>query len=304
MSELHSPLPFSKLGRTVMTKSSILNIILFMAALLSSGSASGGKLRPPPQPMRALQVMNLECTTPAALDARLEAFKQANVQAIILRVFHNPGDAYYGFIKPRAKVGVYFKTEAAPVVGDALGLVCERAHKKGIQVFAWMTTRYANYGHEDETELRCLAWDFEQGKAAPSKGYSPLLPAVQDRLANLFGDLARYPIDGVLLQDDLMLRHNEDFNPAVVKLYREQTGQTADPARFFKTALRSEGGKFKVHYTEEFRSWRRWQNRGLLALAERLRATVQQARPNTPVGLNLYYETLTAGRNSLDWRRP
>ena len=87
------------------------------------------KLQPPAQPMRALQVMNLDCTTPAELDLRLAGFKQAGAQAVILRVFHNPGDPYYAFIHPAAASGVYFKTAAAPVVGDVHSSACVKSER-------------------------------------------------------------------------------------------------------------------------------------------------------------------------------
>jgi poly-beta-1,6-N-acetyl-D-glucosamine N-deacetylase len=280
-------------------------LIVLALALIAPAAASppapGGKLQPPAQPMRALQVMNLDCATPAELDLRLAGFKKAGAQAVILRVFHYPGDPYYPFIRPAAKSGVYFKTAAAPVVGDALGLVCERAHQQGLRVIAWMTTRNVELAGAIEPGLRCQEYDFGRKKIVPGRGLSVLLPEVQDRLITVYRDLGRYPIDGVLLQDDLMLRHHEDFNPAVIERYRQATGRTAAPARFFRNPHRTRSGWLAVGYTPEFEAWRRWQNRELLALAERLRAAVQAGRPGVPVGLNLYYETLTRPQYALEW---
>lgn len=262
-----------------------------------SAPANFGKLTPPPKPIRALQVMQFDCNTWDEVDRRLSEFKEAGVQVVILRVFHNPGDGFYGFIEPRAKTGVYFQTSRLPVVADVLGPVCEMAHKKGLAVYAWMTTRYADYGEESRTDLKCMAWDFTKKRAVPTKGYSPLLPEVHDRIAAVFADLARYPINGVLLQDDLMLRHTEGMNPRAREIYSRNTGKRADPGIFFKKVR----GKTIGEYTPEFREWCRWKNSGLIHLAERVRRQVQTVRPKTPVGLNLYYETLTDEKNALSW---
>ncbi len=269
----------------------------------SGGKSAAGlpRLNPPKKPLRALQVLTFECDDWEAVDRRLAEFKEAGVQAVIVRVFHNPGDGYYRFVEPRYKAGVYFKTDHAPVVADALGPLCKLAHARGLGVIAWMTSRHANYGREDDTALRCMAWDFASRGLEKRRGYCPLLPAAQDRVAAIFDDLARYPIDGVLLQDDLILKHTEGMNPAARALYEKATGRSAEPDDLFEK-VREEGGRYIVgEYTEDFDRYRAWQNRALLAFAERLRRTVQARRPGRPVGMNLYYETLTAPDNAMDW---
>jgi uncharacterized lipoprotein YddW (UPF0748 family) len=259
------------------------------------------RLKPPAQPIRALQIMNLDCSTTAELDQRLAAFKRAGVQAVIFRVFHNSGEPPYPFIRPAAETGVYFKSGSAPMVADALGIVCERAHNQGLKVIAWMTTRNADYGIERESGLHCQVYDFDRKKIVAGRGLSLLQPAVQERLVAIYRDLGRYPIDGVLIQDDLVLHHNEDFNPAVRERYHQETGREITPARLFKNPHRTRYGWLAVGYTAEFTAWRGWQNRELLALAERLRGAVQAGRPGIPVGLNLYYETLTRPQYALEW---
>lgn len=263
---------------------------------------SPGKLTPPEEPMHAVQFLNLDCQTWEEVAARLAELKAAKIQAVIFRVFHNPGDGFYPFVQPRAESGVYFKTAQVPVVADALGKFCELAHNNGLKVYAWMTTRYADYGHESESELRVMAWDFATGKVVPAKGDSPLLPAVQARLLALFTDLAQYPIDGALIQDDLMLKHNEDLGPPARALYEKATGRPADPKKFFKEVRKTPDGDYLVtEYSPEFYSWRRWENGQLLVLAQRLRQAVHQSRPTIPFGINLYYETVTAPDQALVW---
>ena len=260
------------------------------------------KLTPPPSPVRGVQVLTLDCRDWDEVDQRLAEFKAGGVKVVIVRVFHNPGDRHYPFIRPAHPSGVYFQTSASPVVADALGPILKLAHRRGLKVVAWMTTRYADYGREDELELRAMSWDFEKKQTVPARGYCPLLPEVHDRLSAVYSDLARYPIDGVLIQDDLVYRHLEGMNPRARALYEQATGRKADPDLFFKQATKIGPGRYRVgQYTEEFHKWRRWQNAGLVLLAERLRNQVQAVRPGTPVGINIYYETVTAPDNAMTW---
>ncbi|MFO8057481.1 MAG: poly-beta-1,6-N-acetyl-D-glucosamine N-deacetylase PgaB [bacterium] len=272
------------------------------AALISSARARGsGKLVPPERPLRAVQVMTFDCDSWSEVNDRLAAFKKAGVMAVILRVFHNKGDTPYKFIKPSADRGVYFRTRHAPVVADVLGPFCELAREHGLKVIAWMTSRYANYGREDKTELRCMAWNFDKKEPVPKKGYCPLLPEAQDAITALYTDLARYPVHGVLIQDDLILKHTEGMNPRARKLYRKATGRKADPRLFYKNVRKSGGRHIVGAYTDEFRKWNKWKSAGLLLLAERIRKAVHKKRPGIPVGLNLYYETATRPEKGLEW---
>jgi len=280
-------------------------LLVLIPSATSFGEKGGegvrGKLTPPNKPVRALQVVKFDADSFAEVDRRLADFKKAGVDAIILRVFHNRGDAYYGFVEPRYDRGVYFKTREAPVVADVLGPVINLARRRGLLVIAWMTSRYANYGREQETALTCMAWDFGRNEAVPARGYSPLLPKARDRIAAVYADLARYPIDGVLIQDDLILRHTEGMNPAARALYEKSTGRKADPGLFFKDLVKTGSGYRVGRYTDEFDKWCRWKNAGLVSLAERIRSEVQARRPGAPVGMNLYYESLTAPHHALSW---
>lgn len=261
------------------------------------------KLHPPSaQPLRAVQLLMLGANDYPELDRRFQAFQAAGVNTIILRVFHNPGDRFLEVAQPQSDRGVYFRTSPLPLVDDVLGPIAELAHRRGLKVFAWMTTRYADYGREEQMESRCLAYDFNLGRPVPARGQSVLLPEVQDRLNQVFEDLARYPIDGVLLQDDLMLRHNEDFNPRVQDFYRLTTGREMDPRRFYHGVHQLNNGKYLVRrYSEEFWLWSRWKRDRLLDLADRLRQTMRRVRPGMAMAINLYYETALSPENGLAW---
>jgi len=250
----------------------------------------------------AAQVLHLPSQTLAEVEARLIEMKAAGINTVILRVFHNPGDRHYGFVSSRVKQGVYFKTDRAPVVEDALGQVLPLARKHGLELWAWMTTRYATYGLNLEPDWRAAKYDFETGKVIPAKGLNLFHPRVQEHLAGLFRDLARYPIDGVLFQDDLVLRHTEGMSEEARGAFQREMGRPLDPRELYEGVYLSDNGRYYVsRYTEQFWDWAAWKNRKLLQLAERLMTASRGARPELRFGINLMYEAVVNPRNALAW---
>jgi tetratricopeptide (TPR) repeat protein len=179
------------------------------------------------------QVSYLEGKSLEDVEKRVKELKNAGVNTIIFRVFQNKGDRIYKFVTPRYEEGVYFKTEYAPVVEDILGPLIEIVHRYGLEIFAWMTTRYANYGFDGNSEYRCKSYNFGKRKFEDSKGFNLFHPDVLNRLEGLFRDLGQYPIEGILFQDDLILGHNEDFSIDANKAFLKEFGYAPHPDRFY-----------------------------------------------------------------------
>ncbi len=258
-------------------------------------SAGGPEERGPR--IHAVQVMFFEGSTLAEVEQEVKRLKDAGVDTLILRVFHNSADRYYRFARHTEKRGVYFKTAHAPVVDDILGDMVRIAHAQGLRVFAWMTTRYADYGVEEREDLACKGYDMESGKEIRCKGLDLFNEEAVKRLEAIYSDLADYDIDGVLFQDDLILRHNEGFGPHARGLFRAQTGSVPDAASLY---VMGEGGT-AAHYTKLFWEWASWKNRRLLEVAGRLREVVRKKRAATKFAINLMYESVVKPPYSLAW---
>ncbi|MBI5562985.1 MAG: tetratricopeptide repeat protein [Deltaproteobacteria bacterium] len=249
--------------------------------------------------MRAVQVMNFASKDYAGVEEEIRVLRASGVNTIILRVFHNEGDRYYPMARHEtgAVSGVYFKTGAAPVVDDVLGPVVDIGHRCGVKVFAWMTTRYADYGMKGADGRACKAYDLATGAFAPCKGLDLFDERNVRRLEAIYSDLAAYPIDGVLFQDDLVLRHNEGFGPSMDAAFRRETGKEARPgALYVRGADQGHAG-----YTPLFREWAAWKNKRLLDVAGRLRTAVRKKRPEARIAINLMYESVTDPANALVW---
>jgi biofilm PGA synthesis lipoprotein PgaB len=248
------------------------------------------------------QIFYLNAPNLGEVEKQVKELKRVGVDTLILRVFQNKGDQMYKFVRSRSQEGVYFKTAYAPVVEDILGPLTEIAHRHGLEVFAWMTTRYANYGLDGNSEYRCRSYNFETRKVEQTRGFNLFHPDVLKRLENLFRDLGRYPIEGILFQDDLILKHNEDFNTDAGKSFLKEFGYAPHPDRFYVDPYKSESGKYYVKaYTEDFWSWANWKNRWLMKVAQKLMNAARESNPNLRFGINLYYEAVLNHNNGVAW---
>jgi len=249
-----------------------------------------------------VQASYFEGKTLEEIEKRMKELKNAGVNTVILRVFQNKGDRVYPFASSRHEEGVYFKTDYAPVVDDLLGKWAEIVHRNGLEIFAWMTTRYANYGLEGFPEYRCTKYNFETKKMETGKGFNLFHPEVLKRLENLFRELGRAPIDGILFQDDLILRHDEDFSPEANKAFLKEFGYLPDPELFYVDPYKSGSGKYYVKgYTDRFWVWANWKNRWLMNVAKRLMEASRESNPNLQFAINLYFEAVLNDLNGVAW---
>ncbi|HHL40786.1 MAG TPA: tetratricopeptide repeat protein [Deltaproteobacteria bacterium] len=261
-----------------------------------TGPRGGSALDSKVEALRAVQVMLFDGRSLGEIDAELERLGSSGVNTIIVRVFHNRGDRFHLRAAGNGPSGVYFRTSHAPVVADVLGPILSMAHARGLKVFAWMTTRYADYGLEGRKDLACRAYDIGRGAVTACKGLDLFNDEAVAHLEALYADLAAYDIDGILFQDDLVLRHNEGFGKHAERLFRRETGKTLDPKRLFVGYRDSSPA-----YGGEFWEWASWKNARLLAVARRLMDTVRERNPGVSFAVNLMYESVTNPPYALAW---
>jgi len=248
------------------------------------------------------QISYLEEENLQEMEKRVKELKNAGVDTILFRVFQNKGEGVYKFVTAHREEGVYFKTEYAPVVDDILGKVAEMVHQNGLEIFAWITTRYANYGLEGVPEYRCKRYNFETKKMEGARGFNLFHPDVLKRLEGLFQDLGRYPIEGILFQDDLILYHNEDFSAEANKSFLREFGYLPHPDLFYIGPYQSDTGKYYAKgYTDRFKSWANWKNRWLMNIAEQLMKAARGSNPNLQFAVNLYFEAVINDFNGMAW---
>ena len=251
------------------------------------------------RPLKAVQVMLFSGRTLEDVEGEIKRLKTHGIDTIILRVFHNRGDRFYPFVRPARhtpRAGVYFRTSHAPVVADILTPILEMAHREGIRVFAWMTTRYANYGIEHIGELACRGYDVRKERYFRCRGLDLFNDTVVEHIKALYRDLAKYPIDGILFQDDLILKYNEGLTPVAMRRFKEETGLELEPSRLYR--IREDS---IITYTPLFWQWATWKNNRIIHIIDELKRTVRELNPDVKFAINLMYENLTSPSNALAW---
>ncbi len=283
----------------------ILIIILISLLIIPvSNLADSGIITPSldiPPSIHAAQVPTFKCKTLDEVENKIKEMKRSGVDTIIVRVFQNNGDSFYSFAKRKNKVGVYFKTSHAPVVDDILGELVKITHRNKMKIFAWMTTRRCDWKIYEKPDLRGYKYDIESGGIKPTKGLNIFNKEVQRYLRDIYTDLAAYDIDGILFQDDLVLRHTEGYSQEAANLYLLESGYRINPHDMFRGIYEKSGKYFVSNYTPKFWRWAKWKNRQILKLVEIMMKSARDVNPDVKFALNLYYETITDPKNALAW---
>ncbi len=223
----------------------------------------------------------------------LADFKKNGVDTLIIRVFHNKGDRYHCNLKSDISEGVYFKTRHLPLIEDILSDFVRLSKARGFKVFAWMTTRYASYGRTDLTRVR--GYSFEKDCYFDTKGINLFDTKNQNFIKSVFRDLASYRIDGILLQDDLFLRHNEGFCEESDLEFQKIYGKKPLPQELY---IRNGN---QIRYTELFYRWRDFKSKKMSELISDLKNAIKEVNPDIKLAVNLTYESITNPKGALLW---
>ncbi|RLG54443.1 MAG: hypothetical protein DRO00_01345, partial [Thermoproteota archaeon] len=192
------------------------------------------------------------------VDLVLDRLILIGANLVLLQVFQDPdGDG--------SANGVYFKTDLAPSL-DAFGTFLEEARERNIKVFAWMTTLACSWVLEEHPNWEILSFDPDSGSYVTGKYWyrraSPFCDDFVTYLRALYADLASYPLDGILLQDDLYLGEWEDFSEWARSAFRKEYG-------FELTPLLLKMGDWRE-------KWINWKVERLMYIARILEETVKE----------------------------
>ena len=278
--------------------------------LSQCAAASVAEARVPPQEantastrrMLAAQVLVFRSRDYAQVEQCMVDLKNAGVNTLIVRAFQNRGDGVHRFSRPQCKTGVYFETAHAPVVDPVLTRIVSIGHRHGLKVFAWMETRKMPLHLAHAEPFTALGYCFETRSFKPIPTWSIFDETVEKKLIGLYEDVVGSGIDGILIQDDLIMHQYEDFSPKAVALFSKETGRVLDPQILYNGVFQDEEGRWLVsRYSDTFWLWARWKNQKLLNLASKLIQAAKGANPEIEVAMNFMYESVTDPKNALAW---
>ena len=252
-------------------------------------------------PLNSVQILWMNCKNFDEVEERILKLKMAGVNTLIIRVFQNRYDRFYPFANPKKEVGVYFNTFYAPVVDDILEKLTEITHRNNMKIFAWMTTRDSSWLIENNPALLESIYDLKDRSIIKGEKLNIFNPEVIEILKGVYKDLARYDIDGILFQDDLVLRHTEGYSNEAREQFNKDTGIKADPLIMYKNIYQKDGRYYVSSYTQYFWKWSEWKSKRLSHIASEIMSAAREVNPDLQFAINLYYETVSSPRDALAW---
>lgn len=227
----------------------------------------------------------------AGLDDReLGRLRQAGTNTLFVSVTKNRASGKNGRGAPptTAETGVYFKTDWAPVIRDALSTVVDRAHRHGMPVWASLSVRRMDW---IDPKLEWADWAFhaQTGRLERVETLDVLHPALRDYLVGLLTDLAGAGVDGLFLEADPPSAADEGFSDHALKQFEKDMGRPMDPSRL----LAAPGTERSLGYAPELWRWLGWKQREQSKSVLGVLQAVRTAFPGLKTAVEVHAEAVT-----------
>ena len=244
------------------------------------------------------QVFVLDEKYKGNIDAFFKEAKEKGINTVFFRVFHNSKDRSHLGLPLKCESGVYYETDHACTVNNLLGDVVKAAHDNNIKLFAWMATRSLSFLKTDEFMSMSLP-----PSGVDEKGYGANIfkKEVRDTILGLFEDLAKYEIDGILFQDDFIIKYTEGSDRYAAYLFKKETGIEVKSENFFSSVKNYNGKQVFSEYTENFYTWAEWKSSQLALFFKELKERAKTHNPKIKFAANIYYETPIDEKAGISW---
>lgn len=226
--------------------------------------------------IRGVQIFNLDKKYLLHMDDYFETLSKNNVNTVFIRVFQNSEDRVHLGLPNRCGSGVYFNTDVACTVFDIIDFVTPYAKKYHIKVYAWMATRSLSFLKSKGLMEKQLNNNY----ISDGYGVDIFHPEVRNTLLKIFRDLAKTDIDGILIQDDFILKYNEGFGENSLMRYMVDYGKKPDI------------------YDGD---WYLWKMKSLSSFLNEIRYEVKKFNPRIKFAVNIYYETPSFPEKGVKW---
>lgn len=273
----------------------VIRFLIITALLLSAGLSFSAESYPR---INGVQVFVLNKSYDKDMDTFFSGLKTKGYDTVFLRVFHNRGDRFhFGDEKSDCESGVYFRTSNACVVRDVLAETVAAARKNRMKVYAWMATRSLSFLKTSEQ----MESSFAPNGIGSGYGASIFDKNVRETLKVLFADLAKYDIDGILFQDDFIMRYAEGASSGAKALYETETGNKLAYDTLFGCKAGFQNTRVTGACADTFLPWARWKNAKLMDFFGELKTSAEAFNPDIKFAANVYYETPIDRMKGLAW---
>lgn len=197
------------------------------------------------------------------------------------------------FSNAPGKSGVFFNASGAPLLADRLPEWIEIAHQRGFRIMAAMPVREMRWATQSHSDWRDRKYDSKQGTVEAIDKLDLFNPDVKQMVAQLYRDLAQYPIDGIYIED-LSYGIEEGWTPSAVRLYESLFSESIDPGSIVAGSIGRTGeGSDREGRAPQFWHWVGWRSRFLSGFVKELQAESRPRRPEMQWGAALPAVVLT-----------
>jgi biofilm PGA synthesis lipoprotein PgaB len=255
------------------------------------------------EPLIAAQIHVLGGTTWEDVGIELDKLRQAGYNAVFFRAFQNRGDRYHALAAAKqdeGAVGLYYRSTLAPTVADILPRLADMCRARGLRFYAWMSTRRMDW--LDRQDWHDLLYNLATGNLVAQDHYDLFNPDFTDYLLRLFEELAAQPVDGIVLQDDFVIKTYEGFTPASLESFSRQNAFQVSPQEMFAETFTGADGRLHArNHGESYLLWCMHKADRLRILSEALSARCRKSKVNLELILSVYYDTVLRPEEALCW---
>ncbi|MCX6555439.1 MAG: hypothetical protein NTZ12_10610 [Candidatus Aminicenantes bacterium] len=181
--------------------------------------------------------------------------------------------------------GLYFANSLFKAVRPLLDDWAPRYGRGDVGLWAWMGSRYFSWLKDP----RFLDREWQNGKKHIIPKLDVFNPEAERVIVNLFSQLAQKPIRGILIQDDLALRHGEGFSNWGKAYFTRATGLPANE----RLMLRDDN--------ESGKAWARCKCERVAQVLEKIVRACKAINPGIEIGMNVHYETPLTPERARSW---
>jgi len=205
---------------------------------------------------------------------KMASLVSEGVERVILRVFQD--DPVHG--------GLFFVNSHFRLLQPYLEEFSARLAGRS-ELWAWMLARKFSWSPDSHYFDRV----YRDGCLAELNRFDLFNPEAVEKVSSLLAELAAKPIDGILLQDDLVIRHNEGFSNWGRAFFFKRSGERPQIADLMRRDS-------PWHH-----SWLQAKTSRVNQVLARFVRAVKQKNPAVLIGMNIYYETPLFPESSIAW---
>lgn len=245
------------------------------------------------RPLRMAQVHVFEAKSIEELRQEVASLADAGFNAISVRLFQNLNDSFHGLVRQQEDApftGVYFHSTRAPVVADLLSPLVLICQDEGIQLYGWMTSRTMDW-LDMPAAADAVYSENSPDYISPGNRFDLFDSGFLSYLTALYSELAKYPLAGIIVQDDLVIKTREGLTEKGLAPFAASVGyQGSLPS--LRNALFND--------SKLFNQWAVYRRDRVLAVLKVLQDLVTDPA-GLELGYNVYPDTVLDRRNGLHW---